>query len=1055
MVGNAFGIAVLTDESVCPTCQPIWALLICLLLPLAAGGQSVRGTVTDGGRRVLDGVAVRLVHQETNRLRNALTDPRGEFTISNLAPGEYRIEAEREGYARQARQFVVLLNQDVTIEISLLAGQRKDTVQVTAVADVLRTGSSALGGVVDNRHITGLPLDGRNFFELGLLLPGVAPAAPGSAGSVRGDFAVNINGAREDANHFLLDGVFNGDPKLNGIAVTPPVDAVREFEVASSGYDASFGRNGGGQFNVVLKSGGNQLHGTAYEFLRNRAVDARNFFAPAGQQSPAYQRNQFGASAGGPLRRNRTFLFGDYEGRRVREGLTRITNVPTALERVGDFSRSGVLAIDPFTQTPFPGNVVPKAYLNPVGLAIAALYPLPNRSVANQDYVSSPAERDRDDHFDLRVDHNLGPSDDLALRYSFADRALYEPFTGPSFAAIPGFGDNVPRRAQNAMASETHIFSARLLNELRFGLDRVSAGVFQENQGRNLNRDVGLPQVSNNPRDTGLSLIDITGYSPIGDEYNNPQHSAATVYQVTDTLTAVRGRHLLKAGVDLRRLQQNAYRDVMANGYLSFLGMTGNALEELLLGLPSVTTVAHVDNAEHLRTHSAYAFLQDTWRVRPDLTISAGVRYEYNAPPVDAADRANVYDPATQSLIRVGTNGIPRGGYSSDRNNFAPRLGLAWRPGQKGTMVRAGYAIAYDQSALATGEGLYFNAPYYVLNLYYSLAQFPLSLSDPFPTHYPLTLPSTALAFQRDLRTPYIQQWSFQVQQEAGRNQVVELAYAGSKGSKLISARDLNQPLPSAQQPNPRPVPRFDDINVIESRGNSNYQSLQAGWRRTLRAGLAANAAYTWSKSIDDASGFFSTAGDPNYPQDSRHVNLERGLSDFDVRQRFSLGYGYDLPFGKGRLRGGWQTFGIWTFQTGRPFTVALLADLDNSNTGRSTLGFGANDRPNVLRNPALSQRSPDRWFDTTAFVVPPFGSFGNAGRNILTGPGYQNVNVSVIKTTGLSERARLQFRAEAFNLLNRVNLDLPDIFLGSPTFGKIQSAQSPRRIQLGLKLLF
>jgi hypothetical protein len=1030
-------------------------LLLALLLPLAATAQSVRGTVTDDGRKALEGVAVHLVHQETSRPRQALTDSRGEFTISNLAPGDYRIEAERDGYAPQIQKIELLLDQDVTIEILLHPGLRKDTVQVTAVADVLRTGSAALGGVVDNRQITGLPLDGRNFYELGLLLPGVVPAAQGSAGSVRGDFAVNINGAREDANHFLLDGVFNGDPKLNGIAVTPPVDAVREFEVATSGYDASFGRNAGGQFNVVLKSGGNQFHGTAYEFLRNRAVDARNFFAPAGQPSPAYQRNQYGASAGGPLRRNATFFFADYEGRRVREGLTRITNVPTALERTGDFSHSAVPAIDPFTQTPFPGNVVPQGYLNSVGLAIAALYPQPNRSAANQNFVSSPAERDRDDHFDVRVDHNLRPSDDLALRYSFADRALYEPFTGPSFAAIPGFGDNVPRRAQNAMAGETHIFSARLLNELRFGLDRVSAGVFQQNLGRPLNRDVGLPQVSTNPRDSGLSLIDITGYSPIGDEYNNPQHSASTVYQVTDTLTAVRGRHLFKAGIDLRRLQQNAYRDVMASGYLDFLGMTGNALEELLLGLPSVTTIAHVDNAEHLRTHSEYAFLQDTWRVRPDLTIAAGVRYEFNAPPVDAANRANVYDPATQSLVRVGTSGIPRGGYTADRNNFAPRIGVAWRPGHKGTVLRAGYAIAYDQSALATGEGLYFNAPYYVLNLYYSFAQFPLSLSDPFPRNYPLALPSTALAFQRDLRTPYVQQWSFEVQQEAGRDQVVELAYAGSKGTKLISARDLNQPLPSAQQPNPRPVPQFDDINVIESRGNSNYQSLQAGWRRSLRAGLAANAAYTWSKSIDDASGFFTTAGDPNYPQDSRHVNLERGLSDFDVRHRFSLGYSYDLPFGNGRLRGGWQTNGVWTFQTGRPFTVALLADLDNSNTGISSLGFGANDRPNLLRNPALSQPGPDRWFDTTAFAVPPYGSFGNAGRNILTGPGFQNVNVSVIKTTGLSERARLQFRAEAFNLLNHVNLDLPDIFVGSPTFGKIQSAESPRRIQFGLKLLF
>jgi hypothetical protein len=488
---------------------------------------------------------------------------------------------------------------------------------------------------------------------------------------------------------------------------------------------------------------------------------------------------------------------------------------------------------------------------------------------------------------------------------------------------------------------------------------------------------------------------------------------------------------------------------------LSFLGMTGNALAEMLMGLPSLTGGARVDNHEHLRTHSEYGFVQDTWRIRSDLTLSAGLRYEYNAPPVDANDRANVYDPATQSLAPVGVRGMPRAGYEPDRNNWAPRIGLAWRPGQKGTVLRAGYGVYYDQPALATGEGLYFNAPYYVLKLYFPFAQFPLTLSDPFPANYPIALPSSALAFQRNLRTPYSQQWNFTVQREIGRERVLELAYAGSKGTKLIAARDLNQPLPSALQPNPRPVPQFDDINVIESRGNSNYHSLQVRLQQNLRHGLAARVSYTWSKSIDDASGFFTSAGDPNYPQDSRHVAAERGLSSFDVRSRLSFGYSYDLPLGKGKLFGGWQTFGVWTFQTGRPFTVALLSDLDNSNTGRSTLGFGANDRSNVLRNPELSQPSPDRWFDTQAFTLPPFGSFGNAGRNILTGPGYANVNASVVKNTALSERVNLQFRAEAFNLLNHPNFDLPDAFFGSPTFGKIQSAQSPRRIQLGLKLLF
>jgi hypothetical protein len=1033
-------------------------LLSLLLLP-AALAQPVRGTVsgsvTDGAGKAIGGAAIRLVQIETNRTRSAISGADGGFLLSNVAPGEYRLEAEHEGTRKYFRSFTLAVNQEAWIEAPLLAGRLTETVQVTDRASALRTESAALGSVVSNREVTGLPLDGRNFFELGLLLPGVAPAAQGSAGSVRGDFAVNVNGAREDANNFLLDGIYNGDPKLNGVAVTPPVDAVREFEVVSSAFDATFGRNSGGQFNVVIKSGTNQFHGTAYEFFRNRVFDARNFFAPAAEKSPQYQRNQFGGSLGGPIVPNRSFFFFDYEGRRLREGATRVTNVPTDLERRGDFSRSSVYAINPLTQTPFPGNVVPTPYLNPVGLAIAALYPQPNRAAAGQNYVSSPASRDSEDHFDVRTDHSLGASGELALRYSFADRSLYEAFSGPDFAAIPGFGTNVPRRAQNAALSETHSFGPAVLNEFRLGLNRISAGSYQQNQGRAFNREVGLPQYSTNDRDTGLSLVKLTGYSPIGDEYHNPQHSASTVYQALDNITIVRGRHLFKAGADFRYLQQNAYRDEMALGYLSFLGMTGSSLTELLLGMPSVTAVARADNHQHLRTRSMNFFVQDGWRVRPDLTVNAGVRYEYNAPPVDATDRANVYDAATRSLVRAGTSGMPRSGYTADRNNFGPRLGIAWRPGQKGTVVRAGYGIYFDQSALASGEGLYFNAPFYELKLFYSFQQYPLSLLDPFPKNYPLSLPSSALAFQRDLRTAYTQQWNFNLQQEMRGGSVMELAYAGSKGTKLLGGRDFNQPAPGPQQPNLRPVPQFDDINLLESRGNSNYHSLQARLQQNLKRGVSAQASYTWSKSIDDISNFFTSAGDPNFPQDSRNAALERGLSNFDIRHRLALSYSWDLPLGNGLLRGGWQTFGAWTFQDGRPFTVALLSDLDNSNTGRSTLGFGANDRPNALRSAALDSPGVDGWFDTTAFAMPAYGTFGNAGRNILAGPSYQNVNVSVVKSLRLSERANLQVRAEGFNLLNHTNLDLPDIFFGSPTFGKIQSAGSPRRVQFGLKFIY
>jgi hypothetical protein len=675
--------------------------------------------------------------------------------------------------------------------------------------------------------------------------------------------------------------------------------------------------------------------------------------------------------------------------------------------------------------------------------------------VPGQNFVSSPVERDTEHHFDLRLDHGFGASDELSARYSFGDRTLYEPFSTSSLVAIPGFGNNVPRLAQNAVASHTHTFSPNLLNEVRLGFNRIAAGVFQQNIDNNLNQQVGLPTVSANPRDVGLTLISILGYSPLGDESHNPQHSATTVYQFFDAVTWVRGKHFLRTGVDLRWLQQNAFRDEESRGFISFLGETGNALAEMLLGLPSLGGVAQLDNQEHLRTHSAYAFAQDTWRLRQDLTLVAGLRYEYNSPPVDAFDRANLYDPATQTLVRVGTNGIPRGGSQPDRNNFAPTIGLAWHPGQAHTSLRAGYGIHYDQSSLAPGEGLYFNAPYFDFKLYFPFGQIPLTLSNPFPANFPIPVPFSALAIQKNLATAYMQQWNFNVQREIGRDRIVELAYVGSKGTKLLGARDLNQPFPSAQPINPRPVPQFADIDVLESRADSNYNSFQARFQQSFEHGLTALASYTWSKSIDDASSFFTSAGDANFPQNSHDTRAERALSNFDLRHRFSLSYSYDLPFGKGALWGGWQTYGIWTFQTGRPFTIALDPNLDNSNTGQSILGFGANDRPNLLRSATLSHPTPDRWFDVTAFALPPYGSFGDAGRNILTGPGLQSINVSIVKSFRLAERASLEIRTEAFNLFNHPNFDLPNIFFGTPAFGAIQSAESPRRIQFGAKILF
>jgi hypothetical protein len=1043
----------------------------------------VRGRVTDPRDASIPGAQLKLIEQETNEARIVKTDENGDFTITLLRPGSYRLEVEREGFQKASETLVVRVNQEARLDVSLeVAGASVDPIIVADATSPLKYEGSSLGAVIDNRQVTGLPLDGRNFLELSLLTPGAAPAAQGSAGSVRGDFAFSVNGSREDANNFMLDGVYNVDPKLNTFGVKPPVDAIREFEVLTSAYDASFGRSAGAQVNIVLKSGTNGFHGTAYEFLRNQVLDARNFFAPSDQPDPRNQRNQFGFSLGGPIVKDRTFFFGDYEGARFREGVTRLANAPTARERVGDFSQSlSGPPLIPGTQFPFPGGQIPQGFLNPIGLGIAALYPLPNRNVPSLNFASSPIQRDRNDLFDARVDHTYSAATQFSARYSFADRTLFEPFSGVTQVFVPGYGNNLLRRGQNLTFGGIHVFSPRLINDARVAYNRVSNQVLVENPGVSVNRQVGLPELSNDPRDFGLSFIRVTGFSPLGHEFNNPQRGATNSYQVLDTATYARGAHLLKFGFNFQYAQQNAFRDVQSRGLLTFPSqvsfrlpdgtpavipfITGNALANLLLGLPLVTGGARLDNQQHLRTESYNFFVNDSVRVTPRLTLSAGLRYEYNSPSVDTEDRANIYDPATGRLVQVGTNGVPRAGYDSDKNNFAPRVALAWAF-DRATVVRAGYGVYYDQSPLAPGEGLYFNAPFFDFRFYFQLPQAPLTIFNPFPFNTPSQSPPSAFAFDRNLRTSYTQHWNLSVQRQLGDNLVAELAYVGSKGSKLLAARDINQPQASPQQPNLAPNPLFGEITQQEGSAASNYHSFQARLQQRLAFGLALLGAYTYGKSLDNASGIFSSAGDPNYPQNSFNLRGERGRSGFDVRHRFSLSYSYDLPFGKGKsllgaagiattLLTGWQTYGVITLQSGRPFTVALLPEFDNSNTGVSNLGFLGNDRPNLTGQAKLDNPTQERWFNTAAFAIPPFGSFGNSGRNILDGPGYQNVNFSIVKNTAIREAVTIQFRTEFFNLFNHPNFGLPDNFVGSPSFGRLISADSPRRIQFGLKLLF
>ncbi|HET7114726.1 MAG TPA: TonB-dependent receptor, partial [Pyrinomonadaceae bacterium] len=717
--------------------KPIFRSLFLVVLPLLVSvpafaqthRASVRGTVYDAKKFVIPGATVTLTNIANGESRTVTTGDEGEYAITSLPPALYKLKVEQKNFMVYENEVELHVNEVVRADV-VLEIPHTDIFSVDATFDAtLKKDSASLGTVVENRQITGLPLDGRNFYELSLLVPGAVPPAQGSAGSVRGDFAVSVNGAREDANNFLLDGVYNIDPKLNTFGVRPSVDAIREFEMLTSTYDASFGRNPGAQVNVILNSGTNDLHGSLFEFHRNAALDARNFFAPADEPKPKYLRNQFGGAIGGPIVRDKTFFFADYEGTRSREGITRITNVPTLQERNGNFSQSvfGV-PTNPFTGQPFDNGMIPQFFIHPVGRAIAALYPQPNRNVPFQNFVSSPTQRDDNDSFDARIDHRLTNKADLAFRYSFGDRDLFEPFTGPLFSVVPGFGDFVKRRSQNGMVALTWVLTPNLVNETRGAFSRVAASVTQE--ASVLNSEVGLPTISPQARDLGLSFITITGFSPLGDEGNNPQKSVTNVYQFLNNASYVRGNHLFKFGADLRFSQQNAFRDVESRGRLQFspfFQLTGNALADMLLGFPLLTTVARVDNPQQIRTESYNFFINDSYRITPRFTLTAGLRYEYNSPPVDAQDRATVFDVDTRNIVRVGTNGVPRSGFDADKNNFAPRVGFAWSIGES-TVLRGGYGIYYDQSPLAPTESLYFNSPFFDNNIFFSLPGLPLTL---------------------------------------------------------------------------------------------------------------------------------------------------------------------------------------------------------------------------------------------------------------------------------------------------------------------------------------
>jgi len=1071
----------------------LWAV------PLLAVGPTgtIIGTVMDPSGAVVPGAHVAVRNQDTNAQREVLTNDDGDYSVPLLPPGLYEVSVELTGFRRSVYRDVRLdVDQTARADFALKVGRPNDVVMVTETVPLVQTDTSTLGQVINRRQVSELPLNERNFLTFALLVPGGQMPVDGSMNMTQGG-AISVNGAREQSNNFLLEGVDNNDLYINQYSVLPSVEAIQEFKVQSGNYSAEYGRSSGAQINVVLKSGTNQFHGTIFEFMRNRSLDAKNIFdlpecTPNSIPGtcgpiPRFDRNQFGGTLGGPLQKDKTFFFVSYEGLRLRQALTRQAAVPSQMQRM------------------MVEYGVPPEYRNPAGEAIFNLLPAANTGsdlINSNVYTSSPTNRNAVNLLVIKLDRQAGSNNTFSGHYSlFNENRFNASDPVNSFTNLPGYGSLTLNRGQSVGFTWTHVFNPRWVNEFRLGFNRLRAGALQQHYGVNVSQQLGFPTVLTRPVDLGIPNVSILGFDGVGDPVNYPQDRHDNTFQFGDDLAWNRGLNQFKIGADVRRFQLNSYLDFISRGEWFFQGgMSGDplvALSYLLLGMPDYAVAVHGDTVNGLRTTAYNFYLQDDIRVKPRLTLNAGIRYEYNTPPIEVQDRFSVPDLSANSLgcspfpdcqfIRAGTNGIPRGIYSPTRTNFAPRLGLAWRPLKTERFVlRAGYGIFYDVGIMNANIFPRFNPPFF------SISYFPNNPYEPMVIQNILDqpgFPTQPNMISPRYREGYMQQWNLDLQYEVKANWMIDLAYVGTKGTHLQAPRDLNQPdLVTGELP----YLQFSSILFMESRAASNYHALQFRSEKRVSKGLAFLAAYTFSKSIDDSSAVFAGSVGSGLPQDSRNLHAERGLSDFDTRHRLAFSYLYDLPFGAGQrwlnqegalyhLLGNWQISGILTLQTGRPFTVNMAT----ARNSASITSFGISDRPDLIANPfmagpvaansdprcqaTISQgglaadqvRVAQSWFNPCAFDVPPSDRFGSEGRNVLTGPGTNNLDFAVFKSFHVrKEKNLLQLRAEIFNLFNHPLFDIPNHVFPGATFGRVASAnfygnRPPRQLQLGFKYIF
>jgi len=1164
---------------------------------------AIVGTVHDPSGAVVPDAKVSVTDTERGQTFNTKTNASGDYVASPLRIGRYTVMVEHEGFKKAVSNAIDINVQDrAAVNITLELGAAAETITVTAATPLLNTETSELGQVVDQKRVSTLPLNGRNFAQLALLSAGTAPSEPGSRDE--GGFGFSSNGARSLQNNFLLDGVDNNSnlPDLlneTNFVIQPPIDALEEFKVQTNAYGAEFGRGNGAIVNAVIKSGKNQLHGSLWEFLRNEKFDSKNYFDDRKAKTPSYKQNQFGGTFGGPVvipglynGKDHTFFFFDYEGLRKRQAQTQTALVPDSHWIQGDFTNKldgtplldygtpiQTFAANKITMVPaldcngvqtyageifntrltqssplyatgqcgvpfgysggLPTNVIPSGLIDPLAKRLALLYPTAGTFQNGNNFLANPVLKESRTNFDVRVDQKFSDANNVFARVSYEDQPSTIPGAFGGVADGGGFFSGVEENSYRSIATSwTHIFTPTLINEFRLGYNRINSQRAQLNANTNVSADpnINFPGVPFSPGIGGLPQLGFNDVSTLGSPTFLPSKELQNSYTLSENLTWVRGHNTLKFGTELRREEFTIYQPASPRGNLSFgpqftdnpsaahvdpktgdvvffPGTGGTGFASFLLGLTGGGGINNLHNVDYFR--QTYAFYgQDDWKVTQKLTLNLGLRYELFLPVTERHNQIADFDlthpltptlivprgqtqqltPTIASIVTISATGS-KSLIKNDLNNFAPRFGLAYQLLPK-SVVRAGYGIFYggQENGPYSNPSPGFNPPFFVTQSFSTPCSSPSAnaaqldcsvpnlsfLNNGFPANS-LVDPNTPTLFSVDqnLRTPYMQQWHFGLQQELPGNSALEITYAGSKGTKLYTFFNGNQAAPTADSKIPtairRPVPTIDaGIDWFRSTGKSSYNSLQTHYEKHFQKGLQFQASYTWAHSLDISSNanLGPTQNNSDF-RDFRHPEAEWGNSDFDVRHRFVLSSIYELPFGHGKtflggaggfanqVVGGWQVSNIVSITSGNWFTV-----LDSNGNFANADGNagGVSQRPDQVGDPRAKPCIAGTYFNTCAFTDPAAGSFGNVGRNTIQGPGNKVWDFSLFKTFSIAEKAHLEFRSEFFNILNHTNFLFAksgpqngngSTILGASQFGLLTAARDPRQIQFALKLSF